>query len=100
LALAGALGCLWRAQAAPTILSTVPANGASGVSPTTTIVFTFSEAMDPDATTAFFYDNAVPIPNIYTTTDSREYRADLHTRFCLSAEHDDLLGGKRPEPGW
>lgn len=70
LAFAGSLGCLWQTQAAPTLLSTVPPNGATGVSTTTTIVFTFSEAMDTNATTAFFYDNAVPIPNFYTTTDS------------------------------
>src|SRR5580765_3074553 len=70
LALAGALGCLRPAQAAPTILSTVPANGATGVSTNTTIVFTFSEEMDTNETSAYFYDSAVPIPNFYTTTDS------------------------------
>ncbi len=70
LALAGLLACLVQAQAAPTILSTVPANGATGVSMNTTIVFTFSEAMDTNATSIFVYDNVMPIPNFYTTTDS------------------------------
>lgn len=67
LALAGSLSCLAQIQAAPTILSTVPANGATGVSTTTTIVFTFSEAMDTNETAALFYDAAF---NFYTTTDS------------------------------
>ena len=48
----------------------MPAIGATGVSTTTTIVFTFSEAMEPYATSGLVYDNAVPIPNFYTTTDS------------------------------
>src|SRR6185436_7641559 len=65
-AFAGSLVCLRPAQAAPTILSTVPANGATGVSTTTTIVFTFSEEMDTNATSAFFYDGLT----FYTTTDS------------------------------
>jgi hypothetical protein len=42
------------AQAQPTILSTVPGNGATGVSTTAAVVFTFSEAMDTNATTATF----------------------------------------------
>jgi methionine-rich copper-binding protein CopC len=67
LALTGFLASLCGAHAAPTITSTVPANGATGVSTTTTIVFTFSEAMDTDATSAFFYDGAF---NVYTTTDT------------------------------
>jgi len=67
LALAGSLVCLQLAQAQPTILSTVPATGATGVSTTTTIVFTFSQAMDPDATSAIFYDSGF---QFFNTTDS------------------------------
>ena len=67
-----AVACLllggWAAQAAPTILSTVPANMASGVSPTAAIVFTFSEAMNPSATTVEVLDTAPPYP--YLTTSS------------------------------
>jgi len=46
------------AQAAPAIISTVPLNGASGVSTSAPVVFIFSEAMDPDLTDAIFYDSA------------------------------------------
>lgn len=45
-----------RAVAATTIVSTVPSNGATGVSPTAAVVFTFSTAMNPTATTADFLD--------------------------------------------
>jgi methionine-rich copper-binding protein CopC len=50
------LVCAWASQATPTILSTVPASMATGVSPTTTIRFTFSEAMNPAATTVMLMD--------------------------------------------
>ena len=43
-------------MAQPAIISTVPSNGATGVSPSATVVFTFSTAMDTTATTALFYD--------------------------------------------
>jgi hypothetical protein len=55
----------WQAQAQPTIVSTVPANGATGVATTTTVVFTFSTAMDTTASDAIFYDSSF---NFYTTT--------------------------------
>jgi methionine-rich copper-binding protein CopC len=42
--------------AGPTIVSSVPATGASGVSPSAAVVFTFSEAMDTTATSAMFFD--------------------------------------------
>jgi hypothetical protein len=44
------------AMAQTTILSTVPVNGASGVSPSAPVIFTFSAAMKPAATIASFYD--------------------------------------------
>ncbi|MGD0411683.1 MAG: Ig-like domain-containing protein [Verrucomicrobiota bacterium] len=47
-----------RAQAQPTIVSTVPTTGAAGVSTTAAVVFTFSEAMDTTATTATFYNES------------------------------------------
>jgi hypothetical protein len=43
-------------QAQPTIASTVPTSGATGVSTTTAVVFTFSEAMDPNFTEASFFN--------------------------------------------
>src|SRR4051812_6919507 len=50
------LASLRPAVALPTIVSTVPSNGATGVSPSAAVVFTFSTAMDPTATTADFSD--------------------------------------------
>src|SRR5262245_37846182 len=45
------------AQVEPTIVSTVPPNFATGVSPSAAVVFTFSEPMDVDETTADFLDS-------------------------------------------
>jgi hypothetical protein len=50
----------WQTQAQPFIVSTVPANGASGVSPTAAVVFTFSEQMDTALTFAQFFDASSP----------------------------------------
>jgi hypothetical protein len=66
-ALVGLLTFLGQAQAQPTITSTVPADGATGVSTTTTVVFTFSAAMTPGSTTVFFYD---PSFTLIATTPS------------------------------
>ncbi|HEY5909436.1 MAG TPA: Ig-like domain-containing protein [Verrucomicrobiae bacterium] len=54
--LAGLPAVVCVSEAAPTIVSTVPANMATGVSPSAAIVVTFSEAMDPNATSAQFMD--------------------------------------------
>jgi hypothetical protein len=59
--------CLLRSNAQPIILSTVPATGATGVSPQTTVVFTFSTAMNPEATDALFFG---PAFNLVPTTPS------------------------------
>lgn len=66
---AGVLFSFWHAQAQPTILSVVPANGATGISTSTTVVFTFTEAMNPDpnVTSAFFYYG---LGNLVATTPS------------------------------
>src|SRR5689334_21163940 len=55
-----------RAQAQPTIVSVSPTNNASGVPATTKIVFTFSEAMNPDPefTEATFLDIANPLATL------------------------------------
>ena len=50
------LAGLQPAGALTTILSTVPTNGATGVSPGAPVVFTFSAAMNPTSTVALFYD--------------------------------------------
>ncbi len=54
-------------QGAPVIVSTVPANFASGVSPTAPVVFTFSTAMDTTATTAMFMNPSSPLSPLPTT---------------------------------
>ena len=53
----GLLAFPWLAPAQPVILSSVPTNNATGVSTTTTIVFTFSVAMNPAATSPLVYDD-------------------------------------------
>jgi len=50
------LAGLQQALAQPTIISTVPSNGATGVATNAAVVFTFSTAMDTTATTAQFID--------------------------------------------
>ncbi len=44
------LGSFWKVQAQPFIESSDPDVGATGVSPSAAVVFTFSEAMNPDPT--------------------------------------------------
>ncbi len=51
------LAGLQQAMADPTITSTVPTDGAIGVSPGASVVFNFSTAMDPTQTTASFLDD-------------------------------------------
>ena len=50
------LGGLLQASAAPTIISTSPANGATGVQPGVSVVFTFSTAMNTAETTVYLID--------------------------------------------
>jgi hypothetical protein len=60
LALISLFAGLTGALAQPTIVSTVPTDGATGVSTTNAVVFTFSEAMDTNATTADFVITNAP----------------------------------------
>jgi methionine-rich copper-binding protein CopC len=48
---------LERAHAQPTIVSTVPPPGASGVPVSATVVITFSEAMNTSVTLAYLFDS-------------------------------------------
>ncbi|MGH7969731.1 MAG: Ig-like domain-containing protein, partial [Limisphaerales bacterium] len=68
LALTASVLCVGYVQAQPTIVSTVPAMGASGVSPTADVVFTFSEPMDTTATEAQFIDISNPLSPFPTTS--------------------------------
>ncbi|MGC9944378.1 MAG: Ig-like domain-containing protein [Verrucomicrobiota bacterium] len=54
-------------QAQPTIVSTVPAFEATGVSTTAAVVFTFSESMDTTSTAAMFFDESTFA--VLTTTE-------------------------------
>jgi hypothetical protein len=69
LALSLGLG-LGPGQAAPAITKVVPADGTSGVGTTTAIVFTFSESMNPDATSVNFMDITSFPPAMFTTDDT------------------------------
>jgi methionine-rich copper-binding protein CopC len=51
------LMALERAHAQPTIVSTVPPTGASGVPVSATVVITFSEAMNTSVTLAYLFDS-------------------------------------------
>ena len=71
LVLALALARSTQAQTEPTIVSTVPPNFSTGVSPSAAVVFTFSEPMDPDATSADFFDsttfNTLPTSPVWSS---------------------------------
>jgi methionine-rich copper-binding protein CopC len=58
LALLLSLMSLGRAHAQPTIVSTVPPTGASGVSLSAEVVITFSEAMNTNLTLAYLFDSS------------------------------------------
>src|SRR5438034_6591609 len=66
LAIIFSCACDWQLQAQPTIVSVVPANGASGVSPSASVVFTFSAAMNTSATDAQFNDGSSGFTNVPT----------------------------------
>src|SRR5947207_2172740 len=70
LAVACSLMCVWNAEAQPTIVSTVPADGATGVAPNSTVIFTFSEAMDPTGTSVLFFDPFNTLNPILPTSPS------------------------------
>ena len=78
LAVVSAAGFQTQARAAgPTIVSVVPANGASGVSASAPVVFTFSAAMDTTLTTVMF-DNT----NAATLTTIPTWSANQKTLTC------------------
>lgn len=62
-----ALAAASRAHAQPFVVSVVPANGATGVSPSAPVVFTFNEEMDTAVTVAFFVDPMSPFTPLPTT---------------------------------
>ena len=56
-ALLFSLMCLGRVHAQPTIISSAPPTGASGVPVSATVVITFSEAMNTSVTLAYLFDS-------------------------------------------
>src|SRR5262249_32040862 len=71
------LAGLRMASADPTIVSTVPANLAAGVSPTAAVVFTFSEPMDTANTEALFL-----VPPFTTLTTTAAWSANDTVLTC------------------
>ena len=67
--------------AQPAILSTDPADGATNVPPTAPVVFTFSEPMDTNATTAQFTDSTT----IETLDTDSAWNADNTVLTCMPA---------------
>jgi hypothetical protein len=63
------VGFALAACAQPTIVSTVPANLATGVSPTATVTFIFSQPMNPGATAAQFMDPTA-FPPVFLSASS------------------------------
>lgn len=71
------LGLVFSAAAEPYVVSSVPANGATGVSPTAAVVFIFNEPMNPQVTAANFVDSTNPFEVIVTTDSWSENNTKL-----------------------
>lgn len=77
------LASLGQALGQPTIVSTVPAKGATGISPTGLVVFTFSTSMDTNRTTVQFYTSIPTPPYSYTYAMSNSWNATSNVLTCL-----------------
>jgi methionine-rich copper-binding protein CopC len=75
--LTAGLGLVFSAAAEPYVVSSVPANGATGVSPTDAVIFTFNEPMNPQLTAANFVDFTDPFQVIVTTDSWSENNTKL-----------------------
>ncbi len=98
------------AQAVPTIISTIPPNLASGVSPSAAVVFTFSEAMDTSLTEVTFQSFIPPFTlvdhptttvwsggnTVLTCTPSPAFPAN--TQIIWIASGENLVGDPLGEP--
>ncbi len=104
---------LFPAPAQPTILSTVPANSATGISPTAAVVFTFSEAMNTTATVATFYALGSIMPSatssawsagntVLTCAPSPSFPANTTNFWIVSGQGADgtALGETPPPAGF
>ena len=71
-----------QALAQPTLVSTVPASGATGISTTGSVVFTFRTSMDTNRTAAQF-DTAIPVaPYAYIYSMSNSWNATSNILTC------------------
>ena len=73
---------LGQALGQPTIVSTVPATGATGISPTGSVVFTFSTSMDTNRTTAQFLTSIPVSPFSYVYAMSNFWNAATNVLTC------------------
>jgi hypothetical protein len=96
------LASLHIAIAQPTV-SSVPVNGATGVSPSAAVVFTFSAAMDTTLTTATFFDltasSLAPVNSVWsagntvlTCTPSPAFGNNHNIQWFVSGE--DTVGNQ------
>jgi len=96
-----------QAQTPPTIVSSVPANGATGVSLTAPLVFTFSTAMEPDLTSVTVF-SATTFPtfktswsadsNVLTLTPNLPLAANTTYQWIASGE--DQNGNQMADPSF
>jgi hypothetical protein len=96
------LASLHLALAQPTIISTIPSNGATGVATNAAVVFTFSTAMDTTATTAQFFDvtasftpaSVIPVwsmgDTVLTCTPSPAFSINHNIEWIVSGQ--DTIG--------
>ena len=79
------LASLWPVAAQPTILTTVPANNASGVSPSAPVVITFSAPMDADTVSVSFI-SSYPVPPYFTIENTLQaWNATTNILTCTPA---------------
>ncbi|HTL58211.1 MAG TPA: Ig-like domain-containing protein [Candidatus Limnocylindrales bacterium] len=81
-AMAVLLTTLSQALGQPTIVSSVPATGTTGISSTASVVFTFSTAMDTNRTTAQFYTSIPTPPYSYIYAMSNSWNAASNVLTC------------------
>jgi hypothetical protein len=80
--LVAVLGCLQSAQAQPTLVASVPADGATGVATNTTVVFTFSEPMDTDTVTVSFFSSLLQPPYFINYNFTQSWNVGTNILTC------------------
>lgn len=91
-------------QEAPTVVSTTPAAGATGVSPGADVVIEFSEAMADAGTIALTADGAALTPTRAWSADARtltlsaDLPSDARVRLIVERDFADLAGNRLAAP--